>query len=293
MVALLVQPLPAANKETLQLLQQVSMIQQQLKDLQDSQTKSNAILQKLTEQIWDQVTRINAALDDLKKSNAQTQAAIGSKVDSFSGNLQITQESLDEIKARLDRVGTDLAAMKTAVQSLDSKIASPAPGNPSTVPGDQGISSPTGSTASASTPPEPPDQMYDSALRDYSGGRYKLALSGFQQFIKYYGNTPLAGNAQFWIGQIYFQQESYQAAVDAFNSVIERYPDGTKLTGSMYKKGLALEALGQKTAAIKEFRQILTRYPNSTEAKQAAQELSKLNQRGATTSSRTASRRRS
>ncbi|MDD5542138.1 MAG: tol-pal system protein YbgF [Acidobacteriia bacterium] len=283
-------PLMAANKETLQLLQQVSMIQQQLKDLQDAQIKNDAIIQKLTEQILDQVTRLSGAVDDLKKSNSQTQAAIGNKVDSFTGNLQVTQEGLDELKARLDRLTTDVAALKTTLQSIDAKIPSQTP-ETATPTGDQTAAPSTGKTPPAAAAPQGPDLMYEAAMKDYSANRLKLALGGFQQFLKYYDNTPLAGNAHFWIGQIFYQQENYKSAIDAFNTVVERYPDSNKLTVSIYKKGMALEALGQKTAALKEFRMLISRYPNSPEAKQASQEVSKLNQRGAT-SSRTATRRR-
>jgi tol-pal system protein YbgF len=285
-------PQYAVNKETVQLMQQVSAMQQQLRDLQDGQTKSNAILQKLTEQILDQVTRLSASIDDIKKSNAQTQAAVGANVDSLKGNLQITQESLDELKARLTRLATDLAAMKTTVQSIDSKIASPSTTGGAS-PGDAGQSAlpPTG--AAPGTAPDSPDAIYASALSDYTSGRYKLALGEFQQYLKYYGTTPLAGNAQFYIGQIHFMQENFDDAVSAFNVVIERYPEGTKLTQAIYKKGLALEKLGQKASAIREFRSLVNRYPNSPEAKLAAQELSKLSARtsGAATS-RTTPRKR-
>ncbi|MBZ5536779.1 MAG: tol-pal system protein YbgF [Acidobacteriia bacterium] len=270
-------PQYAVNKETVQLLQQVSTMQQQLKDLQDGQTKSNAILQKLTEQILDQVTRLSASIDDIKKSNAQTQAAVSANVDSLKGNLQITQESLDELKARLTKLATDLAALKTTVQSIDSKIGSPAPtGVPA--PGDAGQGAPPTGLATG-TPPDSPDAIYASALSDYTSGRYKLALGEFQQYLRYYGTTPLAGNAQFYIGQIHFMQENYDDAISAFNVVVERYAEGTKVTQAIYKKGLAMEKLGQKTSAIKEFRALVNRYPNSPEAKLAAQELSKLGAR--------------
>ena len=271
-------PQYAVNKETVQLLQQVSAMQQQLRDLQDGQTKSNAILQKLTEQILDQVTRLSASIDDIKKSNAQTQAAVSANVDSLKGNLQITQESLDELKARLTKLATDLAALKTTVQSIDSKIASPSPTGAPT-PGDSGqvAAPPTG--PATGTPPDSPDAIYASALSDYTSGRYKMALGEFQHYLKYYGTTPLAGNAQFYIGQIHFMQENYDDAISAFNVVIERYAEGTKVTQAIYKKGLAMEKLGQKTSAIKEFRTLVNRYPNSPEAKLAAQELSKLGAR--------------
>lgn len=290
---LLCTPIRAVNKETLQLLQQVSMIQQQLRDLQDSQIKSNAIIQKLAEQILDQVTRLSASVDEIKKSNAQTQAAISSKVDAFGGNLQITQESLDELKARLTRLSNDLAAIKTTLQSIDSRVAAPTSASQPPAAAESSSATPPGSGTTAASPPESPDTLYQSALADLSSGRDKLALGEFQQYLKYYGNTLLAGNAQFYIGQIYYMQGNYEDAIAAFNIVIEHYPDGNKVTDAIYKKGLSLEKLDQKSAAIKEFRTLLTRYPNSPNAKLAAQELSKLTSRSDRAApNRTAQRRR-
>jgi tol-pal system protein YbgF len=282
-------PVGAVNKETVQLLQQVSQIQQQLRDLQDSQIKSNAIIQKLTEQILDQVTRLSASIDELKRSNTQTQAAVGTKVDSLTGNQQILQESLDDLKARVNRLVTDLATIKTTMQSIDSKVAAPPPSAPVTPDSTPGSNPPPGT--SSATPPDSPDNLYQSALTDYNGARYKLALGEFQQYIKFYGSTPNAGSAQFWIGQIHFSLENYDEAIDAFNAVIERYPDSSKVSQALYKKGLALEKNDQKAAAIKAFRLLLTRFPNSPEAKLAAQELSKLT-RSSAASGRTAPKRR-
>ncbi len=283
-------PLAAVNKETLQLLQQVSMIQQQLRDLQDSQIKSNAIIQKLTEQILDQVTRLSASVDDLKKSNAQTQAAIGNKVDSFVGNQQIVQENLDELKARLNKLATDLASIKSSVESIDAKIAASAPSGTSGAPGES-TTVPLGGQTTAK-PSQSPDNLYATALSDYTSGRYKLALGEFQQYLQYYGDTPLAGNAQFYIGQVYYDQGQFQSAIAAYNVVVERFPESNKLTQAIYKKGLALEKLEQRTAASKEFRMLVSRYPNSPEAKLAAQELAKLNPRSARAASSRTSRRK-
>ncbi len=282
-------PLGAVNKETLQLLQQVSMMQQQLRDLQDSQIKSNAIIQKLTEQILDQVTRISASIDDIKQSNQQTQAGIGNKVDSFAGNLQITQESLDDLKARITKLATDLAAMKGTMESIDSKIAASAPTTP---PGASTDSSQV--PAPAVVPPRPtqsPDTLYASALNDYTRGLYKLSMNEFQQYLKDFGDTPLAGNAQFYIGQIHYDQGKYRDAIAAYNLVVERYPDSNKTTMAIYKKGMALVKLNEKAAAAKEFRMLIARYPHAPEARLASQELSRISPRsGRAAGSRTSRR---
>ena len=46
-------------------------------------------------------------------------------------------------------------------------------------------------------------------MRDRSGGNLDLALQGFQEYLRYYGNTDLAPNAQFYIGQIHYDKNEF------------------------------------------------------------------------------------
>ena len=55
--------------------------------------------------------------------------------------------------------------------------------------------------------------IYESALRDRSGGNLDLASQGFQEYLRYYGNTELAPNAQFYIGQIHYDKNEFGAAL--------------------------------------------------------------------------------
>src|ERR1022692_3459309 len=52
------------------------------------------------------------------------------------------------------------------------------------------------------------DQMTTdvSAMRDRSGGKDDLALQGFGDYLKYYGDSTLAPNAQFYIAEMHAKQ---------------------------------------------------------------------------------------
>ena len=52
-------------------------------------------------------------------------------------------------------------------------------------------------------------QLYDSAMRDRSGGNPDLALQGFQEYLKWFGTSELAPNAQFYVGQIYYDKGDF------------------------------------------------------------------------------------
>ena len=55
----------------------------------------------------------------------------------------------------------------------------------------------------------PPDVLYNNALRDYNGGNNDLATQEFNDYIKFYPNTDLAGNAHFYLAEIAYKAGDY------------------------------------------------------------------------------------
>ena len=129
--------------------------------------------------------------------------------------------------------------------------------------------------------------LYNNALRDYNSGNFDLASQEFGDYLKYYQNTDLAGNAQFYLGDIAYRQGNYEAAVKSYDTVIEQYPDGNKAAAAQLKKGYALLELGQRQAGVRELNALITRYPRSIEAQQAKDRLKKLGAASSTASKRT------
>jgi len=121
--------------------------------------------------------------------------------------------------------------------------------------------------------------LYSNALRDINGKHYDLATQEFQDYMKYYGDTDLASNAQFYLGEVAFMQNQFQVALDAYNKVIENYPKSFKTASARMRKGYCLAELGQKASAVRELRAVVRLYPGTDEAKRAA---AKLKEMGAT-----------
>jgi len=91
-----------------------------------------------------------------------------------------------------------------------------------------------------------------------------------------HGQTDLAPNAQFYIGETYYSQQKYDEAIQAFDSVLEKYPEGTKTLDAMYMKGMALARKGDRTAATAEFRALVKQAPTSEQASKARDQLKRL-----------------
>src|SRR5439155_1684707 len=64
------------------------------------------------------------------------------------------------------------------------------------------------------------DTLYSNGLRDITSGKYDLARSEFQDYLKYYGDTDLASNAQFYLGEIAYSQKNYDLAVAEYEKVL-------------------------------------------------------------------------
>jgi tol-pal system protein YbgF len=163
--------------------------------------------------------------------------------------------------------------LQNTVQALDAKISTSAPGSatPGTNPGAAGASSPT-----ASGPAPSADTLYSNGLRDITSGKYDLARSEFQDYLRYYGDTDLASNAQFYLGEIAYSQKNYDQAVAEYEKVLTNYPKSFKLAPARLKKGMALLALGQKASGIRELREVVSRFPGTEEERRARARLKEL-----------------
>ena len=133
----------------------------------------------------------------------------------------------------------------------------------------------TARSAAASAAPSA-DTLYSNGLRDITSGKYDLARSEFQDYLKYYGDTDLASNAQFYLGEIAYSQKQYSNAVSEYEKVLTTYPKSFKLAPARLKKGMALIELGQKTSGIRELREVVKRYPGTEEERRARSKLKEL-----------------
>ena len=101
------------------------------------------------------------------------------------------------------------------------------------------------------------DTLYSNGLRDIQSGKYDLARSEFQDYLKHYGNTDLASNAQFYLGEIAYKQKNYQQAITEYDKVLNNYPKSFKLASALLHRGTALIELGQKSSAIRDLREVV------------------------------------
>ena len=271
LVALLLAQLPAGAvaKEIIQLQRDVALLQQQVRDLQQSVTQNHAVLKTLVEQATDSVNRMNASLATLQKTVQDAQANTNARTDTLAGQVQALADGLEEVKSRLARLSQQFADTQGVIQSIDAKLAAaqPPPRPDSLGPG---VAPPV------LTPPMSGEVLYQNALRDLNGGKFDLARQEFNDYLKYFPAGEFASNSQFYIGETHYQQARYAEAVVAYDKGLLNYPRGNKVPESYLKKGFALIELGQRAAGSRELRIVVQRFPNTDAGRLARERLRRL-----------------
>ena len=121
-------------------------------------------------------------------------------------------------------------------------------------------------------------QIYDEGIAAVKISDYAVAEQRFNDILKKAPDDKLAGNAQYWLGEVFYGQKNYQKAAVAFAKVIEKYKDGSKGPDSLLKLGMSMQNLKKTTEACQAFNSMKTEFPKADKAilERAVSEAKKL-----------------
>jgi tol-pal system protein YbgF len=277
-----------STKDTVVALQsQVQQLMDAVKRLQSTVDSKFALLQHLVEQTADNANRVTASVDALQqKINAQSEATNG-KLDTTSGQMQSLNDSVDELKSRMGKLDKAIQDIQSQLQNLQNPqnpaatsgqqpLAGSGSPPPATGPGATNTTPAGPATGPAATQAPPLQETYQAGLRDYNAARYSVAQGEFQDVLTYYPQDDLAGNAQFYLGEIAYKQNDFAGAVKNYNAVLEGFGGSPKAAAAQLRKGLALIQMNKKDAGIRELRSLIQRHPQTPEATQARAKLNAL-----------------
>jgi tol-pal system protein YbgF len=133
-----------------------------------------------------------------------------------------------------------------------------APGGPSPL---AGTLTPPGAAgppelASAAAPPSgrlmpngSTSEQYNYAFGLLKQADYPAAEVALKSFVEQHPNDPMAGNAQYWLGETYYTRGRYAEAATAFAEGYKRYPKSSKAADELLKLGMSLGRANQKQNA--------------------------------------------
>ena len=189
-------------------------------------------------------------------------------MDQSADDMRGVRENLAALSSRVANLDNKLSDISSAVRTLSQPPAAPPP--PAVEP----------RPLPEALPFRPPgisaESLWLNAFRDYSSGKDELAMMEFNDYLKYFPTAENAASAQYYVGQLYNRAKMYDDAVQAFDAVLERYPDNPKTPDALYGKADALLHGGHRAEAAAEFKDFLARFPTHSLARNAQAQLREL-----------------
>jgi len=273
----------AADREHRQIMADIRMLQEQTQQLQLTLAVLGEALKTVT-----------AKLDEQAGINRKAFADQRLLVDNVADGVRVLREKLDDNSVRVSSLTQEVEALRQAIpppQPVYSLPVDPSLAQPGVPPGEPPVATPAPGGqvgAPAPVPPTPtpvqpgttPQRLYDEAYGDYTSGRWGLAVTGFETYIKSYPRSELADEAQFYIGAALQFEGKYQEAVTAFDKVIVNYPGANMVPQALYKRGACYESLQQADRAKQSYELVIKNFPDSDFAFLARQALDRLTKVG-------------
>ena len=219
-------------------------------------------------------------LEQLRSENA----ALRGEIEKLRYDTDNSASRQRELYVDIDRRLQSLEQAQRNAALAPPPAAAPAAASPPPAAGGRGAATAAGGATAAAPAPSRPagtdQQTYKAAFDLLQARRYDEAGKAFSQFLVDFPKSPLADNAQYWLGETHYVQARYKEALVEFQKVIDKYPMATKIPDAMLKVGYCQVELGHRDAARTALQQVMRQFPDTTAARLASQRLEKLSQEG-------------
>jgi len=252
----------AANKEHLQMMAEIRMLQEQTALLRAQLTALNETLRALGTKLDEQAGVSRKALADQKLS-----------IDTIGDDVRVVREKVDDNNVRVSSLSQELDAIRAAIAQEAAQGAQPQAADAANPAGPP---TPPAAGQAAQSPAQSPQRLYDSAWADYVASQYNLAITGFENYISKFPRSEQAGDAQYFIGECYYQQGMFKEAASAYDRGITTYPNSQKVPDMYFKRGMAFNALGLVDRARESWEYAVKTFPNSEAGRLARQRLDQI-----------------
>jgi len=115
--------------------------------------------------------------------------------------------------------------------------------------------------------------LYDRVMEEVKHKDYAAALAGFRFFLELHGQSSLAANAQYWVGECQYRLGRYREALKSFYHVVSYYPLSPKLAASTLKIGQVYTRLKDHEKAHMMYERVVEQFPETAEAESARKAL--------------------
>jgi tol-pal system protein YbgF len=132
------------------------------------------------------------------------------------------------------------------------------------------------------TAPDGAVKLYKDSYEALRAGRHDDARRGFRELVKKFPDHDLADNAQYWLGECFYDRKQFAEAMPEFRMVLTKYPLGNKAPDAMLKLAYCMLALGDLAKGREILSKLPETYPHTEAARLAQVRLSELRSTGGT-----------
>jgi TolA-binding protein len=239
---------PNLDNEIKELQRDVAQLQEMVKTLQGSFEQRLAAVAAQVQGIGASVDKVSASVGALQKGIQDVGPVVaqqGARIEHANESLNTVQQAMADLTASVNKLQTQVGDVGNTLKVLAAPPVAP-PGSEKPAAAD----------------------LINNAQGDESGGKAQLALQEYSDYLKWYGDTPMANVALFRIGNLNYQLKDYAAALDAFDALAQKFPDSTLAPDALLLKRKSLQALGKSAEAAAVCQELRKRFPGSEQAKQ-------------------------
>ena len=192
---------------------------------------------------------------------AQQIENLRSDIAKMRGQLEVIANQADTAEARQKQLYLDIdTRLRKLEESRERAAAAP--------------EKPAAAAPAAEAEPSPAEaKAYQAALDQFKLGNYALTVAAMQNFLAAHPQSPLASNAQYWVGMAHSGQRDYKSAIAAQRKLLATWPESQKAPDALLSIASAQETMGERKLAQKTLEEVIAKYPDSSAASSAKQRL--------------------
>lgn len=238
-----------------------------------------------TSQLRQSVAEMRVQINNLRADNS----ALSGQVETLEFLLSQSRDEINrmqeddrQISELISRLEETIQTQEARIAALETRPAVAAPAAPRSFTSEAGAEAPdlavetteggadapasTGSlgTLPASALPGDAGPLFADAKSKLLRYDYAGAESSFRSFLQQFGDDPQAGEAQYWLGEVLYQQEAYAESGAAYTDMIRNYPEDPRAPDALVKLARSLRLVGDPSAACSALAQLPRRYPEAS-----------------------------
>jgi len=245
------------KEELIRLQADVLALKNQISLIDKTFTERTDSIRSLVTQLNDQVGKTSLVLGKISTALETQSAGDTTLQQSLLQEIKQLSTKMDDANTRISALAQQVADLKVQSKQITPRLYQSAGNNPDAL------------ALSA-------DQIFSEAYNDLVQGNVDMAIEGFAAFLRNFPTNERADDAQYYIGEAYYNSKKYPEAITAFQKVVTDYAAGSKVPSGLYKLGKAKLAEGQSESAVEDFKKLIQLYPTATEAGLARGELERM-----------------